>query len=161
MLLTCKNDLRNNKNWYGNHFSDDITMQLIIQQPLQEKPKSMKTIAMVQQIQSSSNNLQVKGNLLLYLQKSKKTDSLRYGSIILTQKIPQTIVSAKNPGDFDNAKYQALQQVYHQLYLKDADYIILEKKDKSFLMSLVFYLRANVLDVLGNHFSDKKLGLKM
>jgi competence protein ComEC len=157
MLLTFQNDLRNSSRCYVSHLSNGMTMQLIIHESLQEKSKSIKTTAKVQQIQIASNNLKVKGKLLLYLQKSKKAASLRYGSILLTRKIPQTIVSAKNPGDFDNAKYQALRQVYHQLYLKDADYIILEKKDKSFLMSIVFYLRANVLEVLGNHFSDKKI----
>jgi len=157
MFLTFQNDLRNNRNWYGNHFSDNITLQLVIKEPLQEKPKSMKTIAKVQQIHIVSHHLKVKGKLMLYLEKSKKTASLRYGSILLTQKIPQPIVSIKNPGDFDNAKYQSFQQIYHQLYLKDADYIILDKNDKSVVMSLVFYLRANVSEVLGNHFSDKKI----
>lgn len=157
MLLTFKNDLRNSNSWFGNHLPDRMSMQFIIQEPLQEKPKSMKTVAKIQQIQIVSNNLKVKGKLLLYLEKSKKTASLRYGSILITQKIPQTIISIKNPGDFDNAKYQSFQQVYHQLYLKDADYIILEKKNTSFLKSLVFYLRANVLEVLGNYFPDKKI----
>jgi hypothetical protein len=94
MLLTFQNDLRNSSRCYVSHLSNGMTMQLIIHETLQEKSKSIKTTAKVQQIQIASNNLKVKGKLLLYLQKSKKAASLRYGSILLTRKFPQTIVSA-------------------------------------------------------------------
>jgi len=82
---------------------------------------------------------------------------LKYGNILLTHALPQKITNALNPGDFDYAKYLSQQQIYHQLFLKDSDYVILQTKQESLIMKLVFNLREDVLNILKKEISDKKI----
>ena len=120
-----------------------------------EKDRSYKTGAEVEEMITGSNQLKVKGKLLLYFSR----DSGRipaYGDRILIRGGLQRIRNAGNPGEFDYEQYMSFQNIFHRAYLKKKDYILLPGHQTNALYSFVFFARKKIIDIIQENVRGSK-----
>ncbi len=160
MLITWNRDLRNHNNWYGNNALSTDKLVVLINEPLIEKENSFKTIVLVKQVVTNKEVKSVKGTMLLYFKKESDVVNLHYGDLILINKPFETINKSGNPGEFNNQRYQAFQQIYHQIYLSAADYVKLPLQEYSRIDQFIFSLKDYTIHVLQKYFKEvKTLGI--
>lgn len=155
MILTWNKNLQHHQNWYGHFFKTGQAILVSIEEPLTEKEKSYKSIIAVRKIVSEKEAHNVYGNILVYFKKGNKTAKLKYGDFIWIKKPLQIITNSGNPGSFNNQQYLAFQQIYHQVYLTENDYILTHKNEVNKLRETVYALRDFTLNVLRQNLSNK------
>jgi len=148
MLLTRHQDLRNSNSFFLNHYQKGDELLLRIETPLTEKQNSFTTTATVQSVIKNKFIFPVKGKLNLIFKKNDTARHLRYGDLIIVNKPVQLIKNFGNPGEFDNKRYNAFQQIYHQLYLKGNDFINCKKNTGSVLFKTIYALKEKTLETL-------------
>jgi competence protein ComEC len=87
----------------------------------------------------------VKGKLNLIFKKNDTAKTIRYGDLIVVNNAVQPIKNFGNPGEFDNKRYNAFQQTYHQLYLKGNDFVVCKKNTGSKLFKTIYVLKEKTL----------------
>jgi competence protein ComEC len=101
-LFTYLNDDRNSKSWYGNLYNKETYLIVKINEPVQEKTKSYKAEALVEQVIVNDSIYECSGKLLLYFEKdSSRQIPLHYGNNIIIKKTLQKITNSGNPGAFN------------------------------------------------------------
>lgn len=93
-----------------------------VEEPLQEKPRSRKTLLTVTAVYAQGKWRVSGGRLLAYFSKDSSSAGIMYGSVVLVAKKPVKIANSGNPGAFDYRQYCAAQQLYQQVFLKAGDY---------------------------------------
>ena len=155
MILTWNKNLQHHQNWYGYFYKKEQAILAKIEEPLTEKEKTYKTIIAVKKIDSDAEKHTAYGNILVYFKKGNKASNLKYGDIIWIKNPLQKIANSGNPGSFNNQQYQAFQQIYHQVYLTENDYIVTNKNEGNKLRKTVYALRDFTLNVLKQNLSNK------
>ena len=123
-FLTEGKDIRNDKNWVGNYNKDITGYIVVLDEPLQEKPKTFKAMAEVKGLLLNKNIIPAFGRIVIYFKK----DSLPgpgFGAKIVFQKPVEEIKNAGNPGGFDYKRYGILNGFTHQVFLQRSEYQIL------------------------------------
>lgn len=122
-----------------------------VEEPLQEKPRSYKTLLTVTAIYAQGRWSASEGRLLAYFSKDSASAGLMYGSAVLLAKKPVKITNSGNPGAFDYQKYCAVQQLYHQVFLKADDYRQLSRPRARDLTAYLLQARDFCLRQLKTH----------
>ena len=146
--LTWQQDLRHHDNWYGNYYKDGSYLVVRIDEPLVEKNKSFKADGNVETVVQDGKAIATEGKLLLYFSKDSVETNLRYGDKIIIHKNLQTIKNSGNPGAFNYQRYAAFQGIFHNVFLKDKDWVVLNESSKSSFKQFIFSAREYVLGVL-------------
>jgi competence protein ComEC len=147
-LLTYQKDIRHQKTWYGNIYHNRDYMVVTINEPLSEKAKSYKAESIVNNFIQNNTVRNCKGKLLLYFEKDSTASGLKYGDRILVSKNLQPIKNSGNPGAFDYKRYSAFQQIFHQVYLKENDWILLKGKNVNTFNQFIYSARDYIIKVL-------------
>jgi len=155
MMLTWNKNLHHHNNWYGNFYKKEQAILVRIDEPLTEKEKTYKTILSVKNMVLNDSNISTYGNILVYFKKEKNASNLKYGDLIWIKKPLQNITNSGNPGSFNNQQYQSFQQIYHQVYLTEKDYVKINKNEANKLKKTVYQLRDFTLHVLKQNLSNK------
>ena len=151
LLITWQKDIRHDSKWYGNYYKDSSYLVVRIDEPLVEKTKSFKANGYVESVLQNGNSISCKGKMLLYFSKDSGKNDLHYGDKILVNKNLQTIKNSGNPGAFNYQRYAAFQQIFHNVFLKEKDWVILNGaggKHINHLKQFIFSAREYVLTVL-------------
>ena len=150
LLITWQKDIRNDSNWYGNFYSDSNFLVVRIDEPLVEKTKSYKADGYVEAIIREGETIPCKGRLLLYFTKDSTINDLHYGDRVLINKNIQSIKNSGNPGAFNYQRYAAFQQTFHNVFLKQKDWVKTEEENKNTnqFKEYIFSAREYVLSVL-------------
>ena len=143
----CK-DTRNNRQWFGNYYQPGTKLIIRIDETLSEKAKSYKTTASVETVINGNKILPAKGKLLVYLFKDSLTARLQYGDKLVISKEVQPIKNTGNPGAFNYQRYAAFQQLFHNVFLKQHDFVLLKTKDPALFTKWIFYLRKQIVTAL-------------
>lgn len=122
-----------------------LPINVIIQEPLVNSNKSMKTIGSIDG-----------HKILLYFQKNDDLSELSIGSQILLNKYPDTILNASNPGGFNFKLYAASQKIYYQTYLKKGDYQIANTQQISLAKKMLHQLSVWVLKTINTFIPKNK-----
>jgi len=116
------------------HFSKYVKEENILLLRLEEPPvvraKTYRTIATVTHCIAEGRKVPVSGKCFVYFKKEDAVQKLSYASVIQITSTPKPI-PANDTGKFDFRRYATLQKIYHQVYLKERDYVI-HGKDSSF-----------------------------
>ena len=147
-LLTWQKDIRHNKSWYGNHYRDSSYLLVRIDEPLVEKNRSFKAEGSVEAIIEKGKTIPGKGKLLLYFSKDSSQNDLNYGNRILIQKNIERIKNSGNPGAFDYERYAAFRGLFHQVFLKQNEWLVIDRKNINPFRQFIFSAREKVLSVL-------------
>ena len=148
MLFTWQNDVRHNPQWFGNFHHDDEYLVVRINEPLIEKVKSYKADGVVEAVLQQDSLINTKGKLLLYFSKDSTGPALHYGDKILIHKNLLAIKNSGNPGAFNYQRYAGFQQVFHNVFLKNNDWIKLPDKNISLFRQFLFTARENIIAIL-------------
>ncbi len=148
LLITWQKDIRHDTNWFGNVYHDSDYLVIRINEPLTEKTKTYKAEGYVESVARDDTDIACKGKLLLYFTKDSLARQLHYGDRILVNKKLQAIKNSGNPGAFNYEQYASFQQVFHNVFLKDADWILLEEKNTNPFKRFLFSAREKILSVL-------------
>jgi competence protein ComEC len=146
--LTCQKDVRRNDTWYGNFYKAGSYLVVRIDEPLVEKNKSYKADGYVERVVQNGKAIAAQGKLLLYFSKDSVKTDLTYGDRIIINKNLQDIKNSGNPGAFNYQRHAAFQGIFHQVFLKNKDWVSLNKSSTNRFKQLIFSARAYVLGVL-------------
>ena len=148
LFLVWQKDIRHDNNWYGQYYQDSDYLVVRIDEPPIEKTKSFKAEGYVESIIRGDKVIPCKGKLLLYFSKDSLTAPLHYGDRILVNKDLQPIKNSGNPGAFNYQQYAAFQQIFHQVFLKEKDWVALDGKDINKFKQFIFTTRSAILAAL-------------
>ncbi len=156
LFISWQKDVRHSNDWYGNFYHDSDYIVVRINEPLSEKTKSYKADVYVESIISNDSVIPCKGKLLLYFSKDSAAKQLHYGDKILINKNLQRIKNSGNPGAFNYERYAAFQQTFHNVFLKDKDWIVLAEKNVNLFWQFIYTARERVLSSLQQNISSGK-----
>ncbi len=111
------------------HFSKTQNTGIFIatvDEPLQEKNHSFKTILKVKVLKKGNLIVKTEGLVLTYFAKDSIKKPPVEGATITFSGNVQAIAAPQNPGAFDYRKYMANNNVYQQLYLNNSSWKLLE-----------------------------------
>ena len=154
--ITWQKDIRHNNNWYGNYYKDGSYLVVRIDEPLVEKNKSFKANGYVETVVQDGKAIAARGKLLLYFSKDSFKTGLEYGDKIIISKNIQPLKNSGNPGAFNYQRYAAFQGIFHNVFLKEKDWIQLNRNSKNGFNQLIFSAREYVLGVLQKSISTGK-----
>ncbi|MEO6542351.1 MAG: ComEC/Rec2 family competence protein, partial [Ferruginibacter sp.] len=158
-LLTWQKDTRHNNKWYGHSYRDSSYLVVRIEEPLVEKTRSFKADGYVESIIRNGITIPCSGKILLYFFKDSINNDLDYGDRIIIHKDLQSIKNSGNPGAFNYQRYAAFQGIFHNVFLKDKDWIVVKGKDAfagNKFKQFIFSAREYVLGVLRNNIHTGK-----
>ncbi len=147
LLLTYRANSSRSNNWYGNLLTDSSKLLLRINEPLTPKTNSYKSIAVVEAVFGTDTVKIASGKLLLYFSKSENMQ-LNYGDKIIIDKPPQWIRNSGNPGAFDYERYSSFQQLFHTVYLKPEDYVVVNKRSTNLFYHFIYRSQAYIINTL-------------
>lgn len=142
-----------------NHFSKNKSEYLLvrIKEPLLERKKSYKALAEVTFIiDSFGREHTCIGNLSIYFQKDSGIfSSLQYGDLLLIKSNYKEAAPPQNPYEFNYKRYLAFNNIYHQCYLQENDFIKTGKSDKNALFDFSYKAQDYFKEVLNKYVSSK------
>jgi competence protein ComEC len=155
-LITWQKDPRHYSSWYGNHYRDSGYIIARIEEPLIEKTGSYKATAVVESFIDHDTVISCEGKLLLYFSKDSNALQLQYGDRVLLHKDLQPIKNSGNPGAFNYEQYAAFQKEFHNVFLKEKDWVLLSGKKVNAFKQFIFSARGHILEQLRNNISTGK-----
>ncbi len=156
LIITWQKDIRNNRDWMGNHYQSQDHLVVRIDEPLQQKQKSYKAYGYAESIVNNDTIIDCKGKLILYFSKDATSSLLKYGDRILIHKNLQPIKNSGNPGAFNYEQYAAMQSTFHQVFLKPLDWVKLEKNNSHWFKQFIFTTRQNIVSILQRNLPPSK-----
>lgn len=161
IILTWGKDSRNDKNWYGNYYTDSSSLVLKISEPPIEKEKSFKAEGNIEEIVTNGLHKKVSGKILIYFSKGDSIAIPRYADKILITGGIQQIKNAGNPGGFNYSRYMTFQQTIYQVYLKKEKYFLLNEHTENPIYSFIFWAREATIRTLKKyvHGDNKVTGI--
>lgn len=154
-FLTYQKDIRNHQNWFGNFYHEGDHLVLTISEPLVEKTKSYKADALVENVIRNNTSESIAGKVVLYFLKDSTATSLKYGDKILINKKLQPIQNSGNPGAFNYKQYSAFKQIFHNVFLKNGEWVLLPEKNINRFNQFLFTSRQNILNTLYENMQGK------
>ena len=148
VLTVWQKDIRNEKNWFGHYYNDSSSLIIKINEPLVEKDKSFKAEGRVENIIKNGISKNVTGKILIYFSKEDVTQLPQYGDKILIAGGLQLIKNAGNPGGFNYSRYMAFQQTFHQVFLKQNKFELLQVRSENVLYNFIYSARKKVINIL-------------
>ena len=159
-FITYQKDIRDDQNWFGNFYHNKDYLIVTINEPLSEKPKSFKAESIVNDVINNDSSKSCIGKLLIYFEKDTLASRLKYGNKILIGRSLQSIKNSGNPGAFNYQRYSAFQQIFHQVYLRKKDWILLPEKNTNAFMEFIYDTRENILQILQKYIKgENELGI--
>ena len=148
LLLTWQKDVQHTNSWFGQYYHDSDYLVVRIDEPLIEKSKSYKADGYVESLIHKDSVIACTGKVLLYFSKDSLEPPLKYGNKILINKNLQRIKNSGNPGAFNYQRYAAFQSVFHNVFLKQKDWVNLQENDVNSFKQFIFTSRKNILSIL-------------
>jgi competence protein ComEC len=155
-LLAWHKDIRHNSQWYGNYYHAGELAVAILKEPPVAKTNSYKALATITALEEKNKFITTKGDAILYFKKDSTLPPIDYGSQIIFSKPLQEIKNAGNPGGFDYKRYSLFQDITHQAYLKQGEFIVLNKKKQTLFGKILFPIRKKVLSILRKYIPGEK-----
>lgn len=144
--------LQSDKQQSHHYLQIDSISHLVVQinSPLIEKNKSFKTTAKIVGVYRNNGDQAIAANgiLLLYFQKSEGFQ-LNYGDeIILNTEKMSEIKNLGNPQEFDYKEYLKRQNIHHQAYLYDTDWVLSAHYEPNRLINWSIKVRDVLIGIL-------------
>lgn len=155
-LIIGNKDIRRKPGWIDHYTTDSIAVLATLQEPLVEKAKTYKAEVSIEAINIRGEWKDASGNVLVYFSKDSSMPEMKYGSQVLFYKPLQPIKNSGNPGSFDYKQYNALQNIYHQVFLKTSDYLVTKTKKENGFKNWLFDIREAVIQKLQQYIKGER-----
>jgi competence protein ComEC len=116
-LLVWLQDVRHQSRYFGKLLYGSDSLLVGLQEPLQAKARSLKTVGEVHAVIRNGKALQTTGKVLLYFQRDSAVSTLQCGDRVLLCSTLKPVSSSGNPGAFDYRRYCAGRQIFYQMYI--------------------------------------------
>ncbi|KAA2245192.1 ComEC family competence protein [Chitinophaga agrisoli] len=153
-LLVPLKDIRRQPGYFGNRLQSADTLLVTLQEPLQERARSDKTVAAVEAVLLNDRLIAVQGNLLLYLQRDTTNRVLQCGDRVWICGTRQPVSNSGNPGAFDYRRYCANRQVFHQAYIRAGHWKKASRQHGHFIAKWLLQARAWCLHTLQRYMGE-------
>lgn len=131
----------NNSLHHYSHYVDKFEyFEVIVDNLVEEKEKSWKTVGEIKSVLIGNEILPVSGKILLYFD-NNSVEKPHYGDVFFVKGNPQKIASPKNPQEFNYQRYMNYQQIEFQQYLRQENIEKWNYKPSDILIN--FALRTN------------------
>ncbi len=158
-MLVLLSDVRYHGYYFERNSKPGNLLQVRLEEPVQARKKTFKTIVQVRYIVSGNTRIPAKGRLLVYLQMDSSALRLRQGDQLLIDGITRPVSCSGNPGAFDYRRYCAWQQIYRQVYLQQGVWRLLQERDDSYLQRWLSAGRAYCLQTLQQYIGGREAAL--
>lgn len=150
ILTTSFHNQKNHLNHYTKHFLEELNSNLNINFKVREvlKPGNYYDKYVIDLI--SINDKSVTGKSLLNVQKDSSKVQLKVDDAVLTKTLIKDLIPPLNPNQFNYKDYLKKQHIYHQLFIKNNELLIL-KNDKNSVFGFAAQLRENINLKLKNY----------
>jgi competence protein ComEC len=146
-LLFKYQDVRLKDDWYGHIYNpSQFIVGYVDEEPLR-KPRSSKMELRVKLVGNDSGFHSTRGKIILY-QSIDDSIKLKYGDRIIFKKPLQEIRNPGNPGEFDYKSFAAFNNLFHQVYLNQTEFVMLEGKNCNSFQQLLIDARTSILQQL-------------
>jgi len=156
VIFLHKSYVSNNKPY---HFSKHINSNSYVIARLTEMPeereKSIKCVLKVKAVVNNQQIIHYNGKLLAYFQKGTKSDKLFYNDIVILKAKIIEVPYKLNPAQFDYKKFLGYKRIYHQVFLKDSNWILSKSKPQFNAMLPIMKLRVSILKEIEKAVQDK------
>ena len=153
-FITWHNDIRNDQKWFGNYYTDSSALIIRITEPPLPKERSFKSEGIVESVEGVEKK--VKGKVLIYFSHADSASLPKYGDKILVTDSLVPIKNSGNPGAFDYKRYAQFQQIFHQIFLKRNQYVLLKEHKENPLYSFIYFARQKVTGILQQYVRGDK-----
>lgn len=145
IALSINTDSLQDSNYihYKNAFGNPHNINLILHEKLKSNGYNDRYIALLKRINTKSFS----GRIIVNVKKDSTKNSLIIGNSIRTKTVLQHIDGAKNPNQFDYARYLTDKQIYGQIYVSKAE-ITINKKIKKDIWFYTSLLQTGIIDNL-------------
>lgn len=158
--LTWLNDIRNNKNWFGNYSGKGDYVLVTIEEPLVEKANSYKALARINYSCQQGRLLPIAGKAILYFKKDNLVPLAGYGTRLIIAHSLDEIKNSGNPGGFDFKRYSLFGGITHQAYISEQDAGVLPQKEESSFWNFIYASRSAIITILRRYITGgPELGL--
>ena len=154
-FISWHKDNRNQEAWYGNRYTQGDHIIVKIEEPPVERAKTFRTVGTVESVLHGNTVIPCIGKLMLYFSKDSNLIPLHYGDRIMISKTPEPIKNSGNPGAFDYVQYAAFQGYFHQLFLREPDWVKLDSSSINALGNFILSSRQSIVQTLKNHLPAK------
>lgn len=145
----------NKENYYANYYSQDSLITFKVKKVLKSNLYYDKYIGEI----TKAGNQKTIGTILLNVQKDSLQDDIKIGSVFLFKSELSTISKPLNPYQFNYKKYLEKQGVYHQVFLRNAAFIVRDSKEKS-IYSIAENIRNKIeTELVKNRFKGEELAV--
>ena len=151
--VVIHNDL-NNQDHYSHFISDNNSTVLVIDKALKSSNYHNKYEASVLEL----NGILTNGKVLLNIQKDSLA-RLNVDDKLYLKEDFKEVNSPKNPYYFDYKKYLKKQQIYHQLFSSNTEFLLLSKRSFSFKGFAAKFRNIINAALIKNGFKDDELGV--
>lgn len=158
MQLTWQKDDRHHSDWYGHFYQENDALIVQVDEQPVEKTKTYKAEARVLALVRGGKMISCKGRVLLYISK----DSLpapHFADRLMVKADLQPIKNSGNPGAFNYRRYAAFRQLYHSVFLKKNNSVVLRHTVIPVFRNFLYEARSSILDVLRRYAASEKDGL--
>lgn len=107
----------NSTQHYSHHAGKFEYFEVVVDNLVEEKDNSWKTVGVIRSIISNNSILPTSGKILLYFD-NKTIEKPKYGDVFFVKGNPQEIAPPKNPEEFDYQTYMRWQNIEFQQYLR-------------------------------------------
>lgn len=144
MMLVVINHPQKLQDNFDKHYRPGVTLVATLQEPLVNKPNSLKALALVAILDSAGNLQPLPAKVIIYLEKAT-APALWYGSKLVFNQPVQDIRNSGNPGSFNYRQYCMFNNIAGQVYLKGNAYQMVPTSRPKTLQAGLFQIRDYVL----------------
>jgi competence protein ComEC len=137
----------NSSHHYSHHIGEFEYFEVTVDNLVEEKENSWKTVGVIRSIISNNSILSTSGKILLYFD-NKTIEKPKYGDIFFVKGNPQEIALPKNPEEFNYQNYMRRQNIEHQQYLRSENLEKIGNKPPDILMNFALQINARADSIL-------------
>ncbi len=120
----------------------------------EEKEKTWKVEAIVQQVYDGVAWQSCYGKIMLYFSRQDFNEPFPYGDQLLIVGAPQELQGPANPGEFNYKRFLSFRKIYHQHFLRGDRVHYVANTPPSSIVAYSFHVRKWAEDVFARHVSD-------
>ncbi len=147
------------------HFSkfisdEDLFVYARLNDPVLEKPKSVKVMMEILAIKKGSQWENTSGKAMVTMEKDTLSKQLKYGDEVMMKANFKELPPPQNPGEFNYKRFLAFHNVTQQAYIKRGDWISTQKNGGNFFYVYANKLQRSFLEILKeNHLSGDEFAV--
>lgn len=154
MLLTSFNTVKNSSTYFKNYDSISLYLATVDEDPI-PKENSYKSVLKIKSVKSNGTWKDAAGKVLVYFNKENGSDIV-FGQEIIFNRQPVEVDEPSNPNQFNYKRYLSFHNTYHQIFLAEKDFEIINKEPSFSLIGFSIQLRNKLLEILQKYIKNPR-----